>query len=263
MGINVKLTPEDQATVIKGLGAAFAGAGLVTRPLLGDTGNPAPKPANYLDPALADPEAMKYVGALSFHCWTGGSDEVIARWGRIAQQFKLPLLVAEGGTDPNSYRYRNVFLEPWYALDEINLYVRCLALARPASILHWQYTDDYSLLTGGRNGQPLRPTQRFFNLQQLNLTPPAAPSLGLTGDHPRLTAAAYGDDQHGWAIHLVNTGSTRDVTVTGLPATLTQLYPTLTDGTRQMAALPPVPVSAGAARFPLPAQAFVTLTSIR
>ena len=28
--------------------------------------------------------------------------------------FKLPLLVAEGGTDPASYRYRFLFLEPWY-----------------------------------------------------------------------------------------------------------------------------------------------------
>jgi hypothetical protein len=263
MGINVKLTPEDQESVIKGLGAAFAAEGLATKPLLGDTGNPEPRPANYLDPTIADPEAMKYVGALSFHCWTGGSDAVIARWGQIAQRFKLPLLVAEGGTDPDSYHYPAVFLEPWYALDEINLYVRCLALAEPAAILHWQLTDNYSLLSGGRNGQPLQPTQRFFNLKQLNLTPPAAPSLGITSDRPRLTAAAYGDDRDGYAIHLVNTGAARPVTLTGLPVTLKQLYPSLTDGTRQLAALAPVPVSAGTARFNLDALSFVTLTSIK
>jgi hypothetical protein len=263
MGINVKLTPEDQDTVIKGLGAAFAAEGLTTKLLLGDTGNPTPRPANYIDPTIADPEAMKYVGAVSFHCWTGGSDEVIARWGQVAQRFNLPLLVAEGGTDPDSYRYRSLFLEPWYALDEVNLYVRCLALAQATSILHWQLTDDYSILTGGRNGQPLQPTQRFFNLKQLNLTPSAAPSLGITSDRPRLTAAAYGDELHGYAIHLVNTGSTREVTLNGLPATLTQLYPSLTDGTRQLKALAPVPVSAGIARFTLDAQSFVTLTSAK
>ena len=71
---------------------------------------------------------MKYVGAVSYHCWTGGNDQIISRWGTVAQQFKLPLYVAEGGTDPASYRYRFLFLEPWYALDEINLYVRCMAL---------------------------------------------------------------------------------------------------------------------------------------
>jgi hypothetical protein len=263
MGINVKLAPEDQDQVIKGLGASFAAAGLATKMLLGDTGNPTPRPANYLEPTIADPEAMRYVGAVSYHCWTGGSDQIIARWGQVAQQFKLPLYVAEGGTDPASYRYRFLFLEPWYALDEINLYVRCLALSRPSSILHWQLTDDYSILAGGRNGQPLQPTQRFFNLKQLNLTPPEAPSLGIAADRPRITAAAYGDAAHGWAIHLVNIGTTRAVTLTGLPASLTLLYPTVTDAARNMKTLDPVPVTGGTAKFTLDYQSFVTLTSAK
>ena len=188
MGINVKLTPKDQDKVIKGLGASFAAAGLATKMLLGDTGNPTPRPANYIEPSIADPEAMKFVGAVSYHCWTGGSDQILARWGQVAQRFKLPLYVAEGGTDPASYRYRFLFLKPWYALDEINLYVRCLALSRPSSILHWRLTDDYSILAGGRNGEPLRPTQRFFNLKQLNLTPPEAPFAG----HCRRASASHG-----------------------------------------------------------------------
>ena len=260
-GINVKLSPAEVDTVIKGLGAAFADAGLATKPLLGDTGNPTARPANFIDVAIADPEAMKYVGAVSYHCWTGGSDQIIAHWGEVAQRFKLPLMIAEGGTDPASYRYRFLFLEPWYALDEINLYMRCMALSRPISILHWQLTDDYNILAGGRNGEPLRPTQRFFNLKQLNLTPPEAPSLDIASDRPRITAAAYGDPTHGYAIHLVNIGTTRPVTITGLPATLTQLYPVITDGAREMKALAPVPVSGGAAQFTLDYQSFVTLTS--
>jgi O-glycosyl hydrolase len=263
MGINVKLTPEDQDMVIKGLGASFAAAGLATKMLLGDTGNPTPRPANYIEPTIADPEAMKYVGAVSYHSWTGGSDAIIANWGKVAQRFKLPLYIAEGGTDPDSYRHRFLFLEPWYALDEINLYVRCMALSQPASILHWQLTDDYSILRGGRNGQPLGPTQRFFDLKHLNLTPPEAPSLGITSDRPRITAAAYGDATHGWAIHIVNTGTTRAVTITGLPASLTRLYPTITDGTRNMQALAPVPVNNGTAQFNLDYQSFVTLTSAK
>jgi O-glycosyl hydrolase len=263
MGINVKLTPEDQRTIIKGLGVSFAAAGLATKMLLGDTGNPTPRPANYIEPTIADPEAMKYVGAVSYHCWTGGPDQIIANWGQVAQKFKLPLYIAEGGTDPASYRTRNVFLEPWYALDEVNLYIRCMALSQPTSILHWQLTDDYSILSGGRNGQPLQPTQRFFNLKQMNLTPPEAPSLGITSDRPRITAAAYGDAAHGYAIHLVNTGTTRTVTLTGLPATLTQLYPTITDGTRGMKTLEPVPVSGGAAKFTLEGQSYTTLTSAK
>ena len=262
MGINVRLTPDEQDKVIKGLGAAFAAEGLATKMLLGDTGNPTPR-GQYIEPSIADPEAMKFVGAVSYHCWTGGPDPVIARWGQVAQQFKLPLMIAEGGTDPASYSHRFLFLEPWYALDEINLYVRCMALSRPISILHWQLTDDYSLLAGGRNGEPLRPTQRFFNLKQLNLTPPEAPSLDITGDHPRITAAAYGDTAHGYAIHLVNIGTTRPVTITGLPASLTQLYPVITDSSREMKELAAVPVTGGTAQFNLDYQSFVTLTSAK
>ena len=78
-GINVKLTSEEHAKVIKGLGAAFAAEGLATKMLLGDTGNPTARPANFIDAAVADPEAMKHVGAVSYHCWTGGSDPIIAK----------------------------------------------------------------------------------------------------------------------------------------------------------------------------------------
>ena len=162
-GINVKLSPEEVDKVIKGLGAAFAAAGLATKTAPGrHRQSHAPAPPTSLMSPIADPEAMKYVGAVSYHCWTGGSDQIIAHWGEVAQRFKLPLMIAEGGTDPASYRYRFLFLEPWYALDEINLYMRCMALSRPISILHWQLTDDYSILAGGRNGQPLRPTPAFL-----------------------------------------------------------------------------------------------------
>jgi hypothetical protein len=262
-GINVRLSPDDHATTIKGLGAAFAQAGLATKLLLGDTGNPQSRPANFIDVAVADPEAMKYVGAVSYHCWTGGSDQIIAKWGQIAQQFKLPCLVGEGGTDPNSYRYASLFLEPWYSLDEINLYLRCMALSQAASILHWQLTENMGVLTGGRNGAPLQPTQRFYNLKQLNLSPPEAPWLAIASDRPRITTAAYGDPAHGYAIHVINTGSTRTVTLTGLPVALTQLYPNVTDATRGMKALDPVPVSGGTATFTLDCQSFVTLTSAK
>ena len=136
-------------------------------------------------------------------------------------------------------------------------------MSQPASILHWQLTENYSILTGGRNGRPLKPTQRFFNLKQLNLTPPEAPSLGITSDRPRITAAAYGDDTHGYAIHLVNTGATRVVTITGLPDSLKQFYVSVTDATRNMKALPPVIVNAGSAQVTLDFQSYVTLTSAK
>jgi hypothetical protein len=75
--------------------------------------------------------------------------------------------------------------------------------------------------------------------------------------------AAYGDDRDGYAIHLVNTGAARPVTLTGLPTTLSQLYPSVTDGTRQLQALPPIPVSSGTAKFSVDALCYLTLTTAK
>ena len=100
MGINVKLTPEDQDKVIKGLGASFAAAGLATKMLLGDTGNPTPRPANYIEPSIADPEAMKFVGAVSYHCWTGGSDQIHRPLGPGRPAFQAPAVCGRGRHGP-------------------------------------------------------------------------------------------------------------------------------------------------------------------
>jgi CheY-like chemotaxis protein len=57
---------------------------------------------------------------------------------------------------------------------------------------------------------PLEPTQRFWNLKQLGLTPPRAFALPMTSDRPEGTSAAFGDLANGTlAIHLVNRGGQR------------------------------------------------------
>ena len=76
-------------------------------------------------------EAAKYIGAVDFHSWRGCTDEIVAQWHAAA------------------WRYREVFNEQSFALYEINLYLRILAIAQPRSILQWQLTADYSVLTGG------------------------------------------------------------------------------------------------------------------
>ncbi len=260
LGIDVHLTPEDQHLLIRELGAAMQAAGLKTKMLLGDTSSPSPRPNTFMDPTLADPDAMKFVGAMAYHSWNGGTDQQLALWGQAAQRTHLPLLVSEGGTDPDSYRFPNLFLEPWYSIDEINLYLRCCALSQPASILHWQLTENYSPLASAGRGAPLQPTQRFFNLKQLDLTPSEAPWLAASVDRPHLTVAAYGDDMHGYAIHLINTGAAREVTLTGIPASIKELHQFVTDEHRHMQEIEkPLPVAAGMVKFTLDADVFVTL----
>ena len=90
--------------------------------LLGDTGNA--QGINFIKLAMEDPEALKYVAAISFHSWNGGTDELLLAWGDATKKLGFPLFIAEAGTDPQAYRDTVRLQSPEYSLDEINLYIR-------------------------------------------------------------------------------------------------------------------------------------------
>jgi hypothetical protein len=258
IGIQVLQSPKDHAEAIKRLGAYFASKGLVTKMLLGDTSDPTP--VNFINAAMADPEAVKYIGAVSFHSWRGGTEAQFTRWGAAAKKLGLPLLVGEGGTDSNSYAYPNIFLEPWYGLEEISEYVEMCRICQPASILQWQLTENYSLLRGGHNGEPLGPTERFWLLKQLGATPAGSAAIPITCDKPAIYACAFADAGEGvYAVHLVNNGSTRPVTIFGFPEKVSQLQVYVTDAARGMKEMEPVSVTDGTAHLMLDSESFTTL----
>jgi hypothetical protein len=263
LGINIRQTPREHAEMIKTFGPYFASRGLATKLALGDTSDA--NPIDFIKPAMKDPEAVKYIGAVDFHSWRGCTDDILAQWGAAARELNVPLLVAEGSTDAAAYRYAQIFEEQSFALYEINLYVRILAIAQPKSILQWQMTADYSLLAGGGifgdNG-PLRPTQRFWNLKQLASTPPRTFNLPVQCKGPSLTCAAFGDIADGaYALHIVNNGAARPATITGLPADVKQLRVWVTDTKRGMQEGARVPVTDGKAEMTLDSMAYVTLIS--
>ena len=258
IGIDVLQSPREHADAIKRLGAYFASHGLTTKMLLGDTGDPAP--VDFINIALNDPEAGKYIGGVSFHSWHGGTDEQYAKWRATATKLNVTLLVAEGGTDSDAYAYPAIFLEPWYGLDEIRQYVTICGISQPASILQWQLTENYSLLTGGADGAQLEPTQRFWNLKQLNMTPAGSTAMGITCDKPGVAVCAYADAaQQTYIIHLVNNGATRMANISGLPVNVKRLRVFVTDVSRAMKEMPPVDVSDGAAHVTLDSLSFMTL----
>ena len=194
IGINVRQTARDHAELIKTLGPYFASRGLATKLLVGDTGDA--RPVNFINDAINDPESVKYIYAVSFHSWRGCTDENLKVWSNNAKALNVPLLVAEGSTDAAAYRYPQIFLEQSFALREIELYNRILAIAQPKSIIQWQLTADYSLLVGGgvyNDSGPLRPTQRWWNLKQLASSPPDTFYLPVKCDRPGLTCTAFGD----------------------------------------------------------------------
>jgi len=225
LGINIRQTGEEHDDLIKGLGAYFESKGLKTKLLLGDNSD-----ANtyaFIYPAMNDAQARPYMGAISFHSWRGWGTETLKKWADAARQTGLPLIVGEGSIDAAAWEYPAYFQEQSYALEEINLYTRLLAICQPLSILQWQLTADYSPLKGGGifgdNG-PLEPTQRFWNLKQLASTPKDLYAMPISNTCADLSCAALGDkNTKQYAIHLVNSGTERLVHLLGLPLSVKKL----------------------------------------
>ena len=263
LGINVRVTAQEHDDFIKGCGAYFAAHGLKTKMLLGD--NSDATSYRFIYPALNDPEAKPYIGAISFHSWRGCDAVTLQKWADATTSLNVPVLVAEGSIDAAAYSYPDIFQEQTYALKEIDLYTRLLAICQPESILQWQLTADYSPLIGGGifgNNEPLHPGQRFWNLKQLSITPKGLFAMPITCDRSSISVAALGDNnKNAYAIHIVNTGTKRKVTLTGLPAGVKQLQVYITSKTLNMKESNPVKVNNGVAKFKLVATSYTTLIS--
>ncbi|MDQ2668791.1 MAG: hypothetical protein M3Z05_22750 [Gemmatimonadota bacterium] len=264
LGIDVRQTPQEHANLIKGLGAYMRGKGLKTTMLLGDVSDATP--TRFIKAAMEDPATRPYIGAVSYHAWRGWSDSLLIFWGDAAKRLDVPLLVGEGSTDAGAYRYPAIFLEPEFALAEIELYVRMLALSEPRSILQWQLTSDYSLLAGGGvygDTTTLRPTQRFWNLKQLASTPERVHHLPMQCSRPIHCAALGNASEGSLALHLVNTGASRPTTITGIPDGVKSLRVWVTNAERAMTEGTAIAVEHGRAQLTLDAASYVSLIGMR
>lgn len=262
LGIDVRQTADEHAAFIKQLGEHLADRGLSTKLLLGDVSTVAA--TEYVKPTILDRDARQYVGALSFHSWSGASDMALQYWRDAANLLNVPLLVGEASTDASAYLYPEIFSESSYALNEIFLYTRILAITQPMTIVQWQLTSDYSILRGGglygNEDEPLTPTQRFWNLKQLSRTPKGAFWLPTSCNNTYVACAAFGDiANQDYAIHIANSGAAREVLLQGLPASIQSMDVLLTDQHHAMAEVQSLVPEDGQARFKLPATSFVTI----
>ena len=261
LGINIRLTAQDHADFIKGCGAWFAAHGLETKMLLGD--NSDATTYKFIYPAMDDPDAKLFIGAISFHSWRGWDTPTLQQWADAAAKLHVPLLVGEGSIDAAAYAYPDIFQEQTYALQEINLYIRLLAICQPKSILQWQLTADYSPLIGGgifNNNESLHPGQRFWNLKQLSTTPKGLFAMPVSSDNQNITCAALGDNEKGiYTIHLVNNGTKRKITLTGLPAGVKLMQTYVTSKKREMRQSGTISVVNGQAALKLPATSYITV----
>ncbi len=221
LGINVRMTGAEHQAFIKGFGQYLQSRGLPTRVLLGD--NSDANSASFMNEARQDVATRPYIGAVSFHSWRGWETDTLVHWAKAADELGVPLIVGEGSIDAAAWSYPQILLEPSYALEEIGLYVKLLDVCQPTSILQWQLTSDYSLLTGLRPGDTLQPTQRFWNYKQLSSTPVGLYHIPVISSRKEIGAAALGDKNGGFALHLVNLGPTRQVHLTGIPPNVHRL----------------------------------------
>jgi len=262
-GVEVYQTPEEHAIFNKAIGACLKVKGLSTKMLLGDTGHGTALANKIVWPTINDPAIHPYIGAIALHTYHGCNTNDLNEWARAAKAINLPLMVTEGGTNSAAHRSPLVFLQPWFQLGEIDTYIRICNICQPLTVMEWQLTSDYSVLTGkglyGDEG-PLRPTQRFWNLKQLGATPAGSFWLPITCNRPNISYAAAGDIADGiYSIHMVNNGATRDVTITGIPVSVKSFNIYVTDETRGMEKIKTVPVVSGKADFTLESQTYTSL----
>ena len=262
LGIDVRQTAEEHNMLIKELGAYFRSKGVETKFLLGDTAD-----ANGWDfttIASIDPETKPYLGGVSFHSWRGWTLENLIKWSDISKRVGVPLFVGEGSIDAGAWRYPQIFEEPTYALDEIDVYLQILNIAQPLTILQWQLTSDYSVLSGGgifgNVEDELYPTQRFYNLKQLGNTPRGLNAIPITSEQKLLTSAAFVNSrQNKMAIHLVNKGATRSGTIKGIPNRIRHLEVYVTNKEKSFESIGTVPVDNGVAVVELQGASFISL----
>ena len=260
IGIDVLHTAEEHRDFIKEFGAVLADAGLPCRMFLGD--NSDATTLDFIKPAIADPETHKYIGAVSFHSWRGCDDQTLKEWAEAAESINVPLIVGEGSTDAAAHRYPQIFNESTFALYEINLYTRICAICQPLTILQWQLTSDYSPLWGngiyGSEG-PLRPTQRFWNLRQLSLTPENSFAVPALCSKKNINTAAFANIARGeTAVHIVNNGAACEAEITGLPEHASQSTVYVTNAKLDSQEQELIP-SSGSLRLTLPAESFITI----
>lgn len=255
LGVYVLFTPEAHRELVKRVGAHFEKLGLKTKLLIGDVNHPRGT-HTYVQPALQDPEAMKYAGALSFHSWGGATEAQYAAWADTAERAGLPLLVAEAGTDAAAWRGQS-FDSYWYGMGEVRQYQELLLHARPQALMYWEFTSDYGLAREKATG--VEPTARFWFMKQFtDLTPRHSDAVGSVSDHPKVLFTAF-EAGGQYALHVANLAAARTVTIEGLPERITSISAVRTSETESFAELETQPPGAGALRLDLPARCLLTL----
>jgi O-glycosyl hydrolase len=260
-GARVGFSPEAHRDALKKFGAHFEKLGLKTRLLLGDVCNPRGT-VKFLQPALNDPEALKYCNVVSYHSWGGAKPGQYAEWAALGEKLKRPVIVAEAGPDADAWRGAR-YRELSFAALEMVHYQELFLYARPHAILRWEYTGDYGLLDQEKNR--LVPTFRYALQKHFTeFCPAGSEALATTSDSDAVLLTAFrwkdGDKTH-YGLHLSNGGWARPCTLSGLPKDVTAWTVLRSRNGELFKQIPAVDVKDGKATLELPAESLTTFTT--
>jgi hypothetical protein len=141
------------------------------------------------------------------------------------------------------------------------MYLDLLRFSQPLSVLPWEMTQDYGMVDF-HDPDP-RPTMRFWCLKQLaSTTPFGACELPISLDISSIHAAAlYDPTTAALCIHLANLAAARQVTITGIPASIASLQTFITSDGHSFSPSDTVRPENGTAQITLPALSYLTLTT--
>jgi O-glycosyl hydrolase len=257
IGIDVLLDGDEARDMTKLLGKRFMDAGLRTKILLGDSAD-LKKGLEQIQPTLNDTEAMRYVGALAYHPWSGQNEHWKA-WADVAEKRGLMLMAAEMGDDATGWQDGS-FNTPLSTLRLARKYIEQLRDARTQVLLEWEWTGDYAITERDADGKPVLTNRGRFLRQLTQTTPTQSSVVKTTCDATSVTAAAVvADGQASAAIHLVNAGGERAIRVNGLPASLTLATLFVIDPLTGEKTPTHIEASNGGCEFRVPAGAIATL----
>jgi O-glycosyl hydrolase len=262
-GVHVLFSAEEHRDAIKRIGAHLAKLKLKTKLLLGDVTNPRGT-VQYCMAAAKDPDAMKYVGALSFHSWGGAKPEQYAEWPALAKRLKLPLICAEAGPDPDWNT--QPFFKPDAHAAEMTHYLEIFRHAQPQAVIYWEFSDNFPLLRRMPESEKLAATERF-GLQKhfCDLALPGGEGVETQSDNDAIVFAAFkrrgrkGADD--FTLHVANTKWARRVTISGIPDRIKMLEIVRTAKGEIFKRIAPLAVIDGKLELDLPEQSLTTLTT--
>jgi len=237
--------------------------GLTTRLTLGDVANPREGARAYLNPVLNDPVAMRQISWLSFHSWGGAARDEYAAWASLADRWRLPLVVAEVGVDPD-WQHAPVFRHD-YAMREMGMYFELLTHARPQAVLLWEHSDDYPVLARDADGRFATTARWGLQRQWTAYTPRGSLAIGcdvLTGDRLDACSFTHGAEGAGLTVHLGNRVGARICRVGKLPPSVTVLRVVQTTSDEHAHAMGELQPQNGELRLELPAESLTTLTTL-